>query len=225
MIIAAYPHYARTANSVDGSSEFLDGYERGLKGMMLLGLPIALIFLFHPDLIAVGLLGQRYAASASAMRLLSIGVFLLFVASLFPFILTALNRQRVLFVSSTIALIIRVALDFILTPHWGIVGPCLSLAVSETVLIAMWIGSVWRMGFPAPLGKLAWRFGVAGALMIPLVYAPHPHSLILLAPAMLPAIAVYLGALFFLGAFSSEDLRLVREGTEFVRPLLESWSR
>lgn len=225
MMIAAYPHYARAASSTGAGVEFRDAYERGLKGVLLLACPVALVFMFHPHLLAVGLLGKRYEASTSAMRLLSIGVFLLFIGSVFPFLITALNRQRVLFMSSTIALVIRASLDFILTPHWGFVAPCLSLAVSEGVLVAMWIGSVWRVGFPAPLGRLVWRFGVASAVTAPLVYGLRPHSLIVLVPAMLPAMVLYVAALFVLGVFSSDDLRLVRESVGFVRPFVASWSR
>jgi O-antigen/teichoic acid export membrane protein len=225
MMIAAYPHYARTASSSSHSYDFREAYERGLKGMMLFAFPVALMFLFHPDLLAIGLLGRRYAASASAMRLLSMGVFLLFIASIYPYVITALDRQRVLFISSTIALVIRVSLDFILTPHWGFVAPCLSLAVSESALVAMWIGSMWRLGFPVPLGKLLWRPIVASVLTAPLVCAFHPHSLFLLAPAMLPAIAVYVVALFMLGTFSTDDIRVFRESIDFVRPLVYSWSR
>jgi O-antigen/teichoic acid export membrane protein len=225
MMIAAYPHYARAARTTDNGVEFSESYERGLKGMLLLAVPIALVFVFHPHLLAIGLLGRRYATSAPALRLLSIGVFLLFIASPFPFLITALNRQRMLLISSAIALVIRVSLDFVLTPHWGFVAPCFSLAVSESVLLAMWIGTVWRAGFPAPIGKLVWRIGVACVPVVPLVYAPHPHSLMLLVPEMLPAMAVYLVALIVLGVFSSDDLRLFRESIGFVGPFVASWSR
>jgi hypothetical protein len=47
----------------------------------------------------------------------------------------------------------------------------------------------------------------------------------LLAPAMLPAIAVYVVALFMLGTFSTDDIRVFRESIDFVRPLVYSWSR
>jgi hypothetical protein len=89
----------------------------------------------------------------------------------------------------------------------------------------MWVGCVWCAGFPAPLDSLLWRLGTASALMAPLVYVVRPHSLILLVPAMLPAIAVYVTALILLGAFSSDDVRLARECIDFARPFLGSWSR
>jgi O-antigen/teichoic acid export membrane protein len=225
MMLAAYPLYARAASSSGTHAEFREAYERGLKGFVLLAFPVALIFLFYPGPLTLGLLGGRYADSVPAMRLLSIGVFALFIASPFPLLITALNRQRFLLVSSSIAFVIRVTLDFVLTPHWGFLAPCLALAVSESVLVAMWIGCLWQAGFPAPLSSLVWRPCIAGALMAPLLYAIHPHSLLLLAAGVLPAVIAYLIVLVMLGAFPRDELKLIREGMGFVRPFWDSCSR
>jgi O-antigen/teichoic acid export membrane protein len=225
MMLAAYPLYARAASSSGTHAEFREAYERGLKGFLLLAFPVALIFLFYPGPLTLGFLGQRYAASVPAMRLLSIGVFVLFIGSPFPLLLTALDRQRSLLITSSTAFIIRVTLDVVLIPYYGFLAPCLALAVSESVLVAMWIGCLWQVGFPAPLSRLLWRPCIAGALMAPLLYAIQPHSLLLFAPYALPAILAYMAALVVLGAFPRDEVTLIREGMGFVRPFLNSFSR
>jgi O-antigen/teichoic acid export membrane protein len=225
MMVALYPLYARAAGAANARDEFGEAYERGLKGFLLLAFPAALIFLLCPRPLAVGLLGERYLAAIPAVRLLAIGVFLLFIASPFPFLITALDRQRCLLISSAAALAIRVALDIVLTPVWGFLAPCLALAVSDSVLLAMWINCVWRAGFAAPLGELAWRPCVAASFMAAILYALHPQSVILLLSDTLLATAGYLGALVMLGAFSRDELALFREGLGFVHPFLNQWFR
>jgi O-antigen/teichoic acid export membrane protein len=169
-------------------------------------------------------LGQRYAASAQAMRLLSIGAFMLFVASPFPLLITALNRQRFVFISSSTSSLIRVALDLVLVPYFGFLAPCISLAVSETALLAMWIGCLWQMGFPAPLSRLMWRPCVAGALIVPFLYTVQPRSMLFLTPEVLSAITGYMIVLIMLGAFPPTEMTLIREGIAFVRPFVNSVS-
>lgn len=223
MMLAAYPLYARAGSSNGSHAQFFEAYERGLKGFVLLALPVGLVFFFCPDRLTLGFLGQRYAASVPAMRLLSIGAFMLFVASPFPLLITALNQQRFLLISSSTAAVLRVALDILLVPHYGFLAPCVSLAISESVLLAMWIGCLWRLGFPAPLGSLIWRPCVAGALMVPLLYA-QPQSLLLLVPEVLSGILVYITVLVMLGSFSRDEIALIKEGVGFVRPLVNSFS-
>jgi O-antigen/teichoic acid export membrane protein len=222
MVIALFPMYSRAASS---RTEFHEAYERGIKGFLLIGVPLALLFVLAPRILCVGLLGARYQVSTEAMRLLGIGLLLLFAASPFPFLLTALNEQSFLFVSSAIGFAVRVVLDVVLTASFGFTGPCLSLIASEGVMVAMWVGKVWRLGYPLPLGDILWRPCVAGALMGAIVYFVKGGSLLSLAPFALASTAIYFAAIVKLGAFSKAELAQAREGLNFVRPLVAGWSR
>ncbi len=222
MVIALYPMYSRAAGS---RAEFQEAYERGIKGFLLIGVPLALLFVLAPRILCVGLLGARYRVSAEAMSLLGIGLLLLFVASPFPYLLTALNEQKFLFVSCVIGFAARVALDFVLTASFGFIGPCLSLIVSEGVVVALWVGRVWRLGYPLPLGDILWRPCVAGALMGAIVYSAGVGSMFSLALFALASSAIYFAAILKLGAFSEAELAQAREGLDFVRPFLAGWSR
>jgi O-antigen/teichoic acid export membrane protein len=158
------------------------------------------------------------------MRLLGVGAFFLFAASPFPFLLTALGLQNFVFISSAVALALRVIFDFALIPWFGFLGPCFSMIISETALVVLWIAKLSQTGYAVDLPRLLWR-PVAGSLaMGSLLYVFQVKSLMLLAPVALASTMVYFAVVLTLGAFTSEELELAREGLGFVRAFLQEWS-
>jgi O-antigen/teichoic acid export membrane protein len=225
MMQAVFPIYSRAGGPSGSSAEFHQIYERGLRMMTLIAFPAALLFICAPVTLTRGLLGARYLASVPAMRLLGVAVWLLFVASPFPFLLTALDRQRSLFVTSAAGFAVRGALVAALTPRLSFLGPCWALIVAEILLVAMWLQALSKSGFGIELAQMLWRPCLASLLMAAIIYGAKPQSLIALAVPALLGIAAYLLTLTWLGAFSQSELAMGWEGMQFVRPMMERWSR
>ncbi len=220
LILPLIPFYSRAAVAGGERAEFRDAYERSVKSFLLMGFPFAILFLLCPTTLTVGLLGVSYRAAAPAMRLLSAGIWLVFLSTPFPFLLTALDRQRFLFVTSAIALVIRIVLDLVLVHYFGFIGPCLSLIVSESLLAAAWIAGVWEDGFRLKLWDILWRPFAASLAMGAVLYFADPQSLLTLAPVALLSGLVYLFLVLWLGGVSEIDRALARESTDFIRPWL-----
>ncbi len=220
LILPLIPFYSRSAVAAGERTEFRDAYERSVKSFLLMGFPFAILFLLCPETLTVGLLGANYLAATPAMRWLSAGIWLVFLTTPFPFLLTALDRQRFLFVTSSIAFVIRIGLDLVLVHYFGFVGPCLSLIVSESLLAASWIAGVWNDGFRLKLWAIVWRPFAASLAMGVLLYLAHPHSLLTLAPVALLGGVAYLVLVLKLGGVSEVDMALAREGADFIRPWL-----
>lgn len=225
MVLAVFPIYSRAAAAAGSREDFQDAYERGVRGFLLIAIPVALLFLCLPGPITVGLLGNRYLASIPATRLMGIGVFLLFLASPFPFLLTAINDQRFLFVSCVIALVTRASLDLALAHTFLYLAPCIALAVAESLLVGMWIWRLWQLGHPLRLLDSAWRMAIAAVLMAVVLLALNHHSLLFLAPVAAVATLGYLAVAIRLGAISVDDIDLAREGIKFIKPMIDEWSR
>ena len=215
MMQAIFPLYSRAAGPDGSRAQFHQIYERGLRAMTLVAFPAAMLFICAPVTLTRGLLGARYLASAPAMRLLGIAVWLLFVASPFPFVLTALNRQRSLFVTSAAGLVLRAALVAALTPRLSFLGPCWALIITETALVAMWLGELWKSGFGLDLVQMLWRPGLASLFMAAVIHFSNPQSLPgLIVPTMLGT-AAYLLLIARLGAISDSELAMGWEGMHF----------
>jgi len=219
MMIALVPLYARAATEPDKHA-FQEAYERGVRAFLLMAFPAATLFLLCPGTLTVGLLGEQYRAAVPAMRLLSVGVWLIFVGTPFPYLLTALNRQRFLLLSAIGALVLRVGLDYVLTRRYGFLAPCGGLIVSESLLVTVWAGYLWLEGFTVPIVAILWRPIVGSLVAGMLLYVVRPASLLSLAALSALCGTIYLGAVLKLGAVSNVELELVREGMEFLQPLL-----
>jgi len=220
LVLPLIPLYSRSAVAQGDRADFRDAYERSMKSFLLMGFPFALLFIFCPATLTTGLLGHNYLAAAPATRLLGFGIWLVFLTTPFPFLLTALDRQRFMFISATISFAIRVGLDIALVHYLGFIGPCISLIVSEGFILAAWIWCVWQDGFALQLGGLLWRPLVASSLMSAVLYWFHPQSLLTLAPVAMLAGLLYLAIVLKLGGLSEVDMALLREGAEFIRPWL-----
>jgi O-antigen/teichoic acid export membrane protein len=159
------------------------------------------------------------------MRVLGLATFLSFAATPFPFLLTALDRQKAVFISSAISLFVRAGLDILLTLRFGFLGPCFSVILSETVLIGLWMLELCRAGYAVALPALLWRPLAGGLAMTLVLYTFKTNVLILLAPLAVASIGAYLAAVLLLGAFSREERRFVMEGLGFAATFLDEWSQ
>jgi len=218
--IPLYPVYARLASSPDLRSEFQAAYERGIKFFLLAGFLIATGFLIISGQLTFFLLGSRYSPATPAMQLLGVAFLPFFVANPLQFVLTARNDQRFLFNSVALSFAVRVALDFCLIPFLGFYGPCIAFLLSEILTVVLSVQRLWGQDIKLDLWGLLWRPVVASACMA-LILFPFSHtSWSLLVPATLTSTIVYVVALVSLGAISSMDRVLIREGAGFLRPFL-----
>ena len=224
LAIPLYPMYSRLAIDPEAKDRLQAAYNRSVKFFVVAGFPVATLFFVFSGKMITLLLGEKYQVALPAMQLLGVAFLPFFVSSPFPFLLTALDRQRFLMVSSVFSLALRIVLNLLLIPSYGYMGPCIAFFASETVMLIIWAAKLERLGFPLGLVGVVWRpllasFGIGGAL-----YFCKGASLLLLVPATAFALLVYLLLLFILGAFSRDDLKVAKEGLGFLRPFLAKWS-
>jgi len=224
IIIALFPLFSRAVVSAGHSQAFHEAYVRGVKSLIVMGVPIAAIYVFSPECLSNGLLGPRYHDAAPALRILGAGILLLFIASPYPYLLTALKLQRIVFTTSLLALVLRVSLDILLISWLGFIGPCVSMLVSESVLIGSWMASLWRAGYSLDLAQLLWRPAVASVGMGVVLSTFPSRTLLTLLPSGMAAVTVYFALLFLFGAFTSEELKLARESFGFARAWVREFS-
>ena len=224
LAIPLYPMYSRLAMNPDSKDQLHTAYVRSVKFFVIAGFPIATLFLIFSGKMITLLLGEKYQVALPAMELLGVAFLPFFVSSPFPFLLTALDKQRFLMGSSIFSLVLRVGLNFLLIPFYGYMGPCLAFLVSETAMLFIWAGKLNRLGFPLGLFKVVWRPVVASTCIGIALFFIRGASLFWVIPATGVALIVYLLLLLVLGAFSDSDLKLAKEGLGFLQPFLAKWS-
>lgn len=216
-----YPVFSRLA--AQPGDAFQEACRRTLKLFFLMAFPCATFAIIWPEVLVDRVLGPKFQETIPAIPLLGIGAIPFFVSTVFPYIFAALHQQRKLFASAGAATVIRVALATTLIPVWGGAGLYAAFLVSETALIGIWIVQLGRLGVSLAVPSMLWRPVLASLAMSVVLFAAGEQSLLLQIGSALLALAVYAGAVFSLGALTSEELRLAREGFRFGGPLKERW--
>jgi O-antigen/teichoic acid export membrane protein len=213
----ALPLYPAMIRSAQGAEEkFGEFYNRAMKWFCCLSVPGAVLFMVWPQLLIDVLLGEKFTNAESVMQWFGIAFMPMFVSSLFPFIFTALKLPGVFCLAMVLALLVRVGADFALVPSLGYMGACVVAVFSEIGAFAILTYFLKRKGHPLRMADFLVKPILAGLLMAAMLL---PARQLTLLPALsVAAVAgiVYLAALFLLGTFSNQELRLMRDGLGFI---------
>jgi len=230
MSLPLYPMFARMAHAIHAPGEqgrvaLQVAYVRSVKFFLILGLPVTILFAGFAHLLIALLLGPKYREATAAMQWMGLAFLPFFVSDPMPFLLTALDEQRFVLWSTIAAMAVRAGLCIALIPVLGFVGPCVAFFVSEVLLLGLMVGWLARCGFVLPLVQMSWKPLVAAGLMLLVVWPCRDCPAALALPAGLGALVVYGLALWKLGTLSVDEVELAREGSGFIKPFLEKWSR
>jgi O-antigen/teichoic acid export membrane protein len=225
MSLPLYPMFSRLAHGADGHGHVQMAYVRSVKFFLVMGLPVTILFAGFSHVLIAVLLGPKYREASVAMEWMGLAFLPFFVSDPLPFLLTALDEQRFLLWSTITAMSMRAGLNIALIPTLGFVGPCVAFFAGEVLLLGLMVWWLGRKGYALPLWNTGWKPVVAAGLMMLVIWPCRALPVGLACAAGVGALAVYGVALWRLGAFSAEEIELAREGSRFLKPLLEKWTR
>jgi len=225
MSLPLYPVYSRLAVQPETRPQFHAAYERSVKAFLVVGCAVATVFVTCAAHLITLLLGPQFRDAEPAMQLLGLAFVPFFVASPFPFLLTALHEQRFLFRTTVLSLALRVTLNFTLIPRFGFLGPSLAFLIAEIALLAVAVNRLWNLGFPLALGRMLWRPILASTALAAILHLSRGHSHAWFFLAAVAGALAYVALIFKLGTFSREELALAREGLGFLKPLIAKWTK
>jgi O-antigen/teichoic acid export membrane protein len=223
LALPLYPLYSRTAHF--SPERFTEAYRWSVKFFALISFPMAAFFVAWSEPILRIALGKKYLPAIPAMQLLGIGLVPFFLSNLFQYLFAALDSQRRFLVSTCIASSLRVVLLFILIPLFGFVGPAIAFVSSEILIVAIWMVQLARLGYNAEPFGLLWKPFVAALITTFVLLSAHGMTLPWQIGAATCACLAYVGVLFVLRTFSTDEVRHAREGLAFFSPFVESWAK
>lgn len=218
LTVPLFPLFTRLAKERDKNPEaFVEAYERAFKILSIVILPGVVLLGFGAETFVVTLLGEGYRESVPIMRALCFAFFPYLLSNLFPYLLTALHDQKALLISSTVSVSVRIILTIVLLPSMGVLAPCIAFAVSEYLVIALWVIRLHKLGCPLSLFGLTLRPVMASCLMaIPLYFFPLSKIWMLIVAAPICGLLVIFFYCFS-GTFSAQDIRLGKEGIQIFQ--------
>jgi O-antigen/teichoic acid export membrane protein len=151
-----------------------------------------------------------YPQSADALRILAVGIPLMFVSNAFIGALNAIDRQLTFTWAAVVSMVVNIGLNVVLIPPFGYIGASWATVLTEVALCAMGWYLTRRHLTAVPVLGLSWRILLASLVMGAALYPLRDvHGLMILA-AILAGAVVYGLALLLLGAADQEELRLLR---------------
>ena len=182
-------------------------YRRGVKYLLLTGLPIAAFGAIAARPFVTLLFGNAYGPSVDAARILIPAAAFTFLSNFGETALACIDRWRTIVVVSTACLLVNVALNLLWIPTRGYRGAARATLVTEAVYFAATAMAVWLFGH-----RISWRSVIARPALATAVFAAvlwASLGLGLFVSALL-ASAAFAGATVLLGVWDPKERGLIR---------------
>ncbi len=196
-------------------SRLIKLFEGSFRYLFAIGFPIALgTTILAPRFIAL-FFGEKFVPSILALQILIWTVPLRFVNSTFGTVLTSINRQKIRMVIVGLGAGFNLLTNLWFISRFGYIGASITTLATEFLLFGLVYGNVSKLFYRLSIVKNCYRPFFAASLMGVMVFLLGSFHLWLI---LLASILFYLGLLYGLGGFSSED-------REVLSTVLGRWGR
>lgn len=201
--------YARSPEGV------ADLYRRGVRYLLLVGLPIAAFGAVAAEPFMILLGGADYAPSAVAAWWLIPSGALMFLSNFGETTLYCVNRRSTIVVVSTLALAVNVALNLLWIPRFGFEGAAWATVITEGSYFAMTAGALHAYGYRISWLSVAIRpVSSTGVFALTLWLTLGPLPLLAAAAA---ASAAWVAATFAFRVWTPGEREVAREWARRLR--------
>jgi O-antigen/teichoic acid export membrane protein len=204
--MAIFPLMSRYATSARES--LLRAYTLSLRLLLMLALPVAVGTPFIARELILILGGGEYLPHSMIALQLLIGFFpLSCINQVTQYVLIALDQQRFLTKAFIIGVAFNLTANLIFIPMYSYQAAAVIAILSEIALLIPFYYCVRRNLAPIPWLSIVWRPALASALMGAVLWLLRGLNVLLLIPS---AAVIYFVALIAVGAFSGEEMRLLK---------------
>ncbi len=189
--------------------------EKYFKFMILISFPLGIgITLLAPNIILL-IFGKQYENAIIALQILIWSGVFTFLYTAFAQLFLATGKQITLTKITGICMIENVLLNLILIPKFSYIGASFVTVVTEFTLFAFILIIANNMGYGIPLKQLRniIKVIISSLLMGVFIYLFIKISIFILVPS---SIIIYLGILFLIKTFDSEDLQLIKKFIKLI---------
>jgi len=182
-------------------------YRRGVKYLLLAGLPIAAFGLVAAPPFVSFLFGAAYSRSVVAARILIPAAAFMFLSNFGETALACVDRWRTIVVVSTACLLLNIALNLLLIPGLGYVGAAWATLATEGAYFAATAVALWLFGHRISWLSVAARPMLATGVFAASLWASLGLGLV---ASSLVACAAFAAATLVLGVWDPKERDLAR---------------
>jgi O-antigen/teichoic acid export membrane protein len=209
-LMSRYAARAAMGGDNTGGDSLARTYRLAMQILLMIALPIAVAFTFAATPLIRILGGAAYLPdSAIALRIMIWSIPIGFVNSVTQYVLIAVNQQRFLTRAFLIGVIFTTIANLLLVPKYSYIAAAALLIPAEISLFIPFAYAVHRHVGPMPWPKLLGRPALAAAINLAATWGLMEAGVPLLLALPL-GVAVYLGALWVLGALRGDEFQALR---------------
>jgi O-antigen/teichoic acid export membrane protein len=204
--MAAFPALARYAQ--EGPDALRAALKRTSKFQFVVALPLtAGLFLLSERIVLLLFHGHDYSPAATALRLTSLGLALIFFNLMARYALSAIDQERTYLRAIVVGLGVNVLLGAPLSRGFGFGGACAAYLLAELVVFCVCQRVLSRYVSVGLLFREAWRPLTAATAMGLIVHLMKGVNLFLVVAV---GTVLYFAILLALGTFSHQELQVMR---------------
>jgi len=202
---ALYPSLTREA--IRSSDRLPDAYERCLRYLLIIALPISFGIAILGEPIVTFLYGPSYVPMVPVLEIIIWVLPLMFASEFFGYIVVIDDRERNVARAVLISTFVNIAMNLILVPWLGLYGAALMTVATEIVLVSQYL---WMLR--DVLRRFNWGLVLLRPLLAAIIMALAVHMLAHepLFLAISAGALIYCGLLLVSGAIGSDELDFVR---------------
>jgi len=210
--VFAIPLYPYLSQLAENSPEALArAYEKSLKFMWILSLPIAIGTVVLSDRIIFAFFWTQYSGAAAALKILIWATMFLFLSSNYKYLFTILRKQHLYTYLVVLSLTVNTLLDLILIPLLSYKGACFATLITEVILYLVGYYFLRKSGVVVPLIPNAAKPLLGGVIAGMILYSVRDVSYGLLGLIGFMDFGFYFLLLFLFRTFSQKEIEgLVR---------------
>ena len=187
----------------------LTSFEKSIKYLMLVMIPIAVATVFYSADIVQLIYGQKYNASSSVLSILIWTVCLLFISGAGNTLLNASHKEMTVTKIYSVVAVFNVVLNLFMIPHFSYNGAAVATVLSDLLIVLIQIYVIYKLGHKInkrlylDLLKIVISSGILGIAL----YILNLNMWL----ALPVGIIIYLAVTILLKLFDGDDIYIIKE--------------
>ena len=177
--------------------------QKGFDGLSIIALPILFGTLLLAEPIVRLLAGEEFLPSATVLRILIIGVFMMCIGALFAHMVIVIDKQRAMIKYYGLVAVISLILYGIFIPVYSYMAAAWLTTIGEVCILVITFMVVYKKTHFIPRFSMFGKSFISAILMAIALYPLRAFTLFIALPA---GILVYGGVLYLIGGIKREVL-------------------
>lgn len=195
------PILSKAVNSEKNHFKFV--FQKSYDVLLVFAIPLVFgTFIASPKIIYL-LGGNLYPESVAVLNILILAVSIIFLGTIFSFVLIAMRRQKSLLWISLAGAVFNVSANLIFIPKYSYYAAAVITVATEALVTVLMAVVIFRACCFFPSSKIAAKSALASFLMMLVLYWMKNQNLFL---SVSFGIVVYFGWLFLFKGFSTQEI-------------------